>query len=375
MENKKIKFPIAIVFIIIDLLLSVFSIAVSFKHYGMSVLFSYVLTFGSRMLLCCLLFRKKQDKILLIGTCAIAIPRLVFLIKNFTVINVFELFNCLLIIFIVGTAILPELSKFKHISEKIYFITAIICLLNPIDSIIYYCTKNDFYGEIAPQFSYIFSTLFGSLPWMIAVILFLKWCLDPYVKEKTKKENSNVYIAENIDNSTNNAILDYNESYCELVKHILLSLFTFGIWMLIWIYKTTKALNKAPNSEKYDPTKKLILCMFVPFYMIYWFYKHGEKIDKLNAVAGKKTDNTTMYLLLGIFIPVVACILMQDNINKLCSSDVYVAQASNSETSANTTVKDEKNTAEALKEYKSLLDLGVITQEEFDAKKKQLLDL
>lgn len=374
MENKKIKFPTATVFIIIDLLLSVTDFAVYFKYYTednrMSLLF-IVLKFVSRMILCCLLFRKKQDKILLIGTCAIAIPRLLILILNFTVINVFELFNCLLIIFIVGTAILPELSKFKHISEKIYFIPAIVCLLNPI----YVYTNNVFNGHTHRLISDIFSTLYSSLPWMIAVILFLKWCLDPYVKEKTKKENSNVYITENIDNSTNNTILDYNESYCGLAKHILLLLFTFGIWTLIWIYKTTKTLNKAPNSEKYDPTKKLLLCMFVPFYMIYWFYKHGEKIDKLNAVAGKKTDNTTMYLLLGIFIPVVACILMQDNINKLCSSYVYVAQASNSETSANTTVKDEKNTAEALKEYKSLLDLGVITQEEFDAKKKQLLDL
>ena len=195
-----------------------------------------------------------------------------------------------------------------------------------------------------------------------------KWYIDPYEKEKKHQEKVPT-------DSYNGAILDYNESYCELVKHILLSLFTFGIWMLIWIYKTTKALNKAPNFEKYDPTKKLLLCMFVPFYSIYWFYKHGEKIDKLNAVAGKKTDNTTMYLLLGIFIPVVACILMQDNINKLCIPDTSASLANNSETILNTTVKDEKNTTEALKEYKSLLDIGAITQEEFDEKKKQLLNL
>ena len=31
--------------------------------------------------------------------------------------------------------------------------------------------------------------------------------------------------------------------------------------------------------------------------------------------------------------------------------------------------------ADKLKKYKDLLDSGVITQEEFDAKKKQLLDL
>ncbi|MGN1118589.1 MAG: DUF4234 domain-containing protein, partial [Acutalibacteraceae bacterium] len=217
-----------------------------------------------------------------------------------------------------------------------------------------------------------------ALPWMIGALLFLKWCLDPYAKEKSIKEDYNVDTADGVENSEINVgkpVLDYSESYCDLVKHILLSLFTFSIWMYIWIYKTTKALNKAPNSEKYDPTKKLLLCMFVPFYIIYWFYKHGEKIDKLNAVAGKKTDNTAMYLLLGIFIPAVACILMQDNINKLCTPNAYISHVNNSEVSASAPVKDEKNTAEALKEYKSLLDNGIITQEEFEQKKKQLLDL
>ena len=37
--------------------------------------------------------------------------------------------------------------------------------------------------------------------------------------------------------------------------------------------------------------------------------------------------------------------------------------------------KPEKSNAEQIKEYKELLDIGAITQEEFDAKKKQLLGL
>ena len=40
-----------------------------------------------------------------------------------------------------------------------------------------------------------------------------------------------------------------------------------------------------------------------------------------------------------------------------------------------TTVQEKNDSITALKEYKSLLDMGVITQEEFDAKKKQLLGL
>ncbi len=42
-----------------------------------------------------------------------------------------------------------------------------------------------------------------------------------------------------------------------------------------------------------------------------------------------------------------------------------------------TTIKQEipQSLADELKKYKELLDMGVITQEEFDAKKKQLLGL
>lgn len=40
-----------------------------------------------------------------------------------------------------------------------------------------------------------------------------------------------------------------------------------------------------------------------------------------------------------------------------------------------TTVIQEKSPAEQIKEFKELLDLGIISQEEFDAKKKQLLGL
>ena len=58
----------------------------------------------------------------------------------------------------------------------------------------------------------------------------------------------------------------YTDAYCGIGKLILLSIFTLGIWSLIWIHRTTKFLNQAPDAEYHNPTKKLLLCMFVPFY-------------------------------------------------------------------------------------------------------------
>ena len=56
-------------------------------------------------------------------------------------------------------------------------------------------------------------------------------------------------------------------------------------------------------------------------------------------------------------------------------ADVLVKQQNNATTT--TTIKQEipQSNADELKKFKELLDMGIITQEEFDAKKKQLLGL
>ena len=185
---------------------------------------------------------------------------------------------------------------------------------------------------------------------------FAKWLADPFAKPISQQmaEDGTTYSVDASD-----------KAYCSLGKHIVLCLFTFGIWYLIWTYRTTKYLNKAPNAVYYNPTSKLLLCMFVPFYSIYWFYKHGQRIDSFSKAKGlNHSDMATLCLILGIFIPIVACILMQDKINTICTSKA-----------TNTVSQEQPQTTEELKKYKELLDSGIITQDEFDAKKKQLLGL
>lgn len=186
------------------------------------------------------------------------------------------------------------------------------------------------------------------------------------------------------------------DGYISMGKHIVLCLLTFGIWYLIWIYRTTAYLNRAPDSEEYSPASKLLLCMFVPFYIIFWLYKHGQRIDRLAKANNVDSDIATLSLIMGIFIPIVAVILMQDKINAICiatarknhatpvnedkavvSQNIIVETASevNGEKASARTQKDNTAPYEEIKQLKELLDMGIITQEEFDTKKKELLGL
>lgn len=103
----------------------------------------------------------------------------------------------------------------------------------------------------------------------------------------------------------------------DLVGHVLLLLFTCGIWNLIWIYRTTRYLNCLPDEEYRNPATKLLLCMFVPFYSIYWVYQSARRIDKLAVQAGVVSDLAVVCLILEIFVPLIPPILMQDKINKI----------------------------------------------------------
>lgn len=105
--------------------------------------------------------------------------------------------------------------------------------------------------------------------------------------------------------------------YVKLYKHILYLLFTFGIWELVWIYRTTDKLNQYfdDESRKRDPVKKLLLCMFIPFYYIYWTYKSAEMVDELSARQGRQDSIKTACVVLSIFVRFVSAIIMQNSLN------------------------------------------------------------
>lgn len=132
--------------------------------------------------------------------------------------------------------------------------------------------------------------------------------------------------------------------------------------------------NAVQDEEQRNPTSKLLLCLFVPFYIIYWTYKTAQRVDKMSAAKNLASDMSTLCLILEIFVPIIPPILLQDKMNSI----ITAGEAQKESTAVNGEPKKEEFTigaADELKKFKDLLDMGAITQEEFDAKKKQLLGL
>ena len=246
------------------------------------------------------------------------------------------------------------LKKILKIATTIFIVIAIIIAVARFLTIITECGEYLLDLNIGP-FVFAFWTCILSIGTCIVSIFGIK-SLQAFILGKEEKNDS--FAGD--ENSCNRY-----SSYISIGKHVCLLLFTFGIWQYVWIYKTTKYTNLADGKEERTPAVALLLSLFVPFYTIYWTYKTAQKIDRIAKKSSISSDIGTLCLVLAIFIPIVPPIVMQDKINQISlgMKDEPIAKV------------EENLTIDALKKYRELLDNGIITEEEFDAKKKQLLDL
>lgn len=162
-----------------------------------------------------------------------------------------------------------------------------------------------------------------------------------------------------------------NKNYkIDMTTHILLLLFTFGIYHFIWIYKTTEYTNLFSNKEERNPVTQLLLCMFVTFYIIFWYYKTAELMD--NYLTFDDSNFKTLVVVFSIFLIFVSSIIVQQKINSVVENAPIVRTEKIVSSAFGT---DEIDIIAEIKKYKELLDMQAITKEEFDEKKKQLLNL
>ena len=103
------------------------------------------------------------------------------------------------------------------------------------------------------------------------------------------------------------------------VRHLLFfTIFTSEIYLLFWIFRITRFTNLANGCEYRDPTKKTLLCIFVPIYFFYWMSKTCQRIDCIASERGKPTKLARTFWILFftgciVFMPLV----MQSKVNKI----------------------------------------------------------
>lgn len=264
-------------------------------------------------------------------------------------INLFCLLSDIAILVILSFACLNGLKKYQKRIVACWFVPAVLMAATVV---------------IELSYGYGFRWILPDLVEVGGVFFASMWAIGG-IPQKPAATHAEV-------TGTNTMPTNNSGVYCDLVKHTLLLLFTFGIWFLIWIYRVTGYTNNVRDEEERNPTTKLLLCLFVPFYQIYWTYKTAQRVNKIAAGKGTSSDLSTLCLILAIFVPIIPPILIQDKMNNIVTiGDAKTTSTQKPQVTDNTVL----GAAEELKKYKELLDNGVITQEEFDAKKKQLLGL
>lgn len=168
----------------------------------------------------------------------------------------------------------------------------------------------------------------------------------------------------------------------DIVKCVVLSIVTVGLY---WIYWTIKLGKEAISvKDETDTGTKEIVCMiFLPFLGLYLaekkFYDGCQ-----NKGYNKKKDLSVFYLVAGVFW-LSAIAIMQDDMNKYVdalSMGFVPAAGATAIDAANSGIPSvgvnkptQDQIVKELQMYKELCNQGVLTQEEFDAKKQQLLGM
>ncbi|MGA2584036.1 MAG: DUF4234 domain-containing protein [Tepidisphaeraceae bacterium] len=100
---------------------------------------------------------------------------------------------------------------------------------------------------------------------------------------------------------------------------LILGLCTCGLYMIYWNMKTAEVLNKVAGKEVI-PVYVAILSGFCAPLNAYFYYLAGETLADVGKLIGKEEElkgKGTLLLILGLFVPPVAAMIVQGHLNDL----------------------------------------------------------
>ncbi len=104
-----------------------------------------------------------------------------------------------------------------------------------------------------------------------------------------------------------------------VVAVIILSLVTFGIYNLYWVWVTARDLDNEGNNSLVPPVIQFILYLFTAY--IGWIVFALCADSNINAIRAQRglpqKDNKIIYIVLAIVLPIALAGLVQNDINEL----------------------------------------------------------
>lgn len=143
---------------------------------------------------------------------------------------------------------------------------------------------------------------------------------------------------------------DEFKGYQYLCSHLLLMMFSFGIWELIWVYKTTKYINSVSKKSKLSVVGSIILYLIVPYYYVIWNYQVASVLDENSRDNGINSNIAPTCILLSFFTNLVTSVLIQAKINDM----TYITVKKNKDVTVN------GKTIEKLKEISDDISFNLI---------------
>ena len=117
------------------------------------------------------------------------------------------------------------------------------------------------------------------------------------------------------------------KGYVDIAKHLVLTGITALVWHYVWVYSTSEYLNNYVEGKKSKASAQLLKYIFVPFYYIHWFNKHGYVISGIEESRGEKTGKLhSGMMVFACLAPFVASVVMQNRINAIVVADVGSAR-------------------------------------------------
>lgn len=110
---------------------------------------------------------------------------------------------------------------------------------------------------------------------------------------------------------------------------VILSIITCGIYSVYWTYVVCDELQKETGVSKIPPILTTLLMLFVSAAGgALVGYDCNETINTYKAARGvPQKDNSVLWIVLGVLIPIVTVALIQNEINNLPAEPTFTAGA------------------------------------------------